>query len=570
LENDSVTNEGKTDPEDDDGNVSRHCVEKDKPFRLMQWPSNGDDHPTDDGPLALDHSFIFIRCGPMKHKSAGTIKITRLPSLHICPTHLSPKEHEDLVSLASLIGAHVSSGFDPLKTNLVVSDSQEKTANVICAFVQNVPIVNMDYVKALTERKKVQDPLPQVQEFAWFKEAADMPWTMSDSLSEQRKICMKGFKVLSLFKADADSLVLCTGGTLVSLYDIENWMTDEWWDQLQQDLQEDPCTIIWLDCTKSKVKTSKKFLVEKMKQLKENKLSRTKFQIFCVHAGAIAQRIKSLELLKDVDGTALLPGNMIPEECSKLGANDSSGSMEVENAEEPNTLEQSKSHSLESTRKRDISHLSAKVTKPKSTGWISSQRQTKATSEDDDNMNRKKQKVVDERSQEDMTQPSHMETIERSEATIVKKAKLPLPVGKDGWLKAAPRGEKRALYRASFEEQESGMTYEAAPSEVRTNLIVRTIMEQSKSVQVSEQTKSVTDYKRFKKNPIIQGSKMHLSKVNLTAMITTESERFAQLQKSQRELEKRERDADALFSGIDSSMKGTSKQRAGGIRNYFQ
>jgi hypothetical protein len=72
----------------------------------------------------------------------------------------------------------------------------------------------------------------------------------------------------------------------------------------------------------------------------------------------------------------------------------------------------------------------------------------------------------------------------------------------------------------------------------------------------------VVDYEKFKKNPVIYGSKMHLSKVRLVSVAPKESERFTQLEKLQKEQEKRQKEA-------DSTMSGTQKQRGGGIRSYF-
>jgi hypothetical protein len=559
-------------------NVSVHKVETDNPFTLMIWPSNNatvnPSTNTSDGalPLSLDYSSILIKCGPIYCIKSVTYKITRIP-LHFCS--------KEVMSLASVIGAQTSKYFDPVHTTHLICDvsKKEKTASVLCAFLkEKTTIVSKDFIQALAHRKNIQDPLPSAQDFAVFTEESDMPWEVSETLSEQRKTSMKGFKVLSLVENELEPLVICTGAMLVRLYQsphYETWSDDDWWDQLRQEQEKDLCTIIWLDC--KKIKKANAFLKEKMIQLQEErKLNSSKFQIFCVDPRAVAQRIKTLGNLKDLDEKDVFPDTIVHEsqDMDQGDASDIPAEEEetaARTSQEHEMVDDSKNQSTQdpttttTTRKRDSSHLSSsRVTKPKSTGWISSQRQVKGAAVEDASqtqMSQKKQKI-DEKTQGEMTQASLNAPDEEVKPAFTKKDK------EKGWLRAAPRGEKRLLYKAACEDQEGGTVQEAAITEVRSDLIVRTV-DEPKVVQGSQPTKTVVDYEKFKKNPVIYGSKMHLSKVRLVSVAPKESERFTQLEKLQKEQEKRQQEADVLFEGTDSTMRGTQKQRGGGIRSYF-
>jgi len=569
-------------------NGSVHKLETDNCLSLMPWPCNNKNtNPspqTFGAPLPLDNASILVQCGSIDRSEFVAYRITNVP-LQFCLTKLNEDDEQEVASLATLLGVPISKYFDVIHTTHVIGDrtKKEKTASVLCAMLKDIPIVSKDFFIDMAGRKSIHDPLPQVNDYAIFAGELDMPWEVSQSLSEKRKICMKGFKVISLLENEFEPLCVCCGATIVRLYESpsrETWNGDDWLEMILQEQEKDSLTVLWLDSKKaSKAKST---VMNNLKRLKEERMHiPPRFQIYCVDPKAIAQRIKTLGTLKDIDGSDVFPDAIEHEsdDMRQRFSSDNRGEEHTEMAaritDVPKEADDSNISSAQSTsRKRDSSHLTCpRIPQPKTkaSGWISSQRVkgTAVEASSEIGMSQKKQKT-DEKTQGEMTQASlnalNQETSDDSKDKLTSKQKRPLPMGKEkGWLRAAPTGKKRLLYMVSCEVADTAQ--EAAITEVRSDLIVRKI--ENAKENWSQQAKNVVDYKKFKKNPVIQGSKMLLSKVRLVSVAPAVSERFTQLEQLQKDEQKRQQEADILFAGIDNTMRGTQKQRGGGIRNYF-
>jgi hypothetical protein len=157
--------------------------------------------------------------------------------------------------------------------------------------------------------------------------------------------------------------------------------------------------------------------------------------------------------------------------------------------------------------------------------------------------------------------------------------RVSLPTTDNGWLVAAPSGTKRRDYRvsdANLEEQEI-MVCTPADSELCKGLIVRTV-EAAKESMVAARNKSTTssnkpNFKKFQKNSILAGNYRAVgsARIRLCSVLPKESERQRQLELSQREVEREEQIADALFTDV---QKGPSRRRGGGssgnsVRSFF-
>jgi hypothetical protein len=149
----------------------------------------------------------------------------------------------------------------------------------------------------------------------------------------------------------------------------------------------------------------------------------------------------------------------------------------------------------------------------------------------------------------------------------------PLPKKKNGWLSSAPKNAiERAKYKstkADLEEIDVVFPSESAITVKKKGLVVRSDEEcrarqaQMKAARGSgprivtgRDGKPVKDFKRFRKNVVIRSGG---GGVRFRSVLPRESERQRQLEQMERDLEKSQREAEALFNGDD----------AGSIRSFF-
>ena len=149
----------------------------------------------------------------------------------------------------------------------------------------------------------------------------------------------------------------------------------------------------------------------------------------------------------------------------------------------------------------------------------------------------------------------------------------PLPKKKNGWLGIAPKDtNERAKYKstkADLDEMDAVYPSEAAITVKKKGLVVRSNEEYRERqaqmraargsgprIVTGRDGKPVKDFKRFRKNVVIRNAG---GGVKFRSVLPRESERQRQLEQMERDLEKSQREAEALFNGDDG----------GGIRNYF-
>jgi len=202
-------------------------------------------------------------------------------------------------------------------------------------------------------------------------------------------------------------------------------------------------------------------------------------------------------------------------------------------------------------------------------GWISSTKSKTTTIEEKSMEIRSWERNNADKSETEMEQ-NDVDHIQADEET----RKSRLIETEDGWFCAAPQGKQRDRYKRPLAEDikmDEMKVRTCAETDYCNRLVVRSIEKSArlaKHIQMNRETNNygerVKDFKRFKKNPIIAGAKMHsISQIHLVSVLPKESDRQRELGNMQTELEREQLVADDLFSG----ERGTNKR---GIQNFFQ
>ena len=143
------------------------------------------------------------------------------------------------------------------------------------------------------------------------------------------------------------------------------------------------------------------------------------------------------------------------------------------------------------------------------------------------------------------------------------KKKMSLPAAKDGWL-VAPKGKARSKYMRKVTEivNDQEVIVESAQTET-CNLVVSKSKPVNQISNVSNNNITTKDFKRFRKNSIIPGARMHsITQIQFVSLLPKESERQKALELSQIELDREQSAADELFA----DNTGRKKQ---GIRAFL-
>ena len=173
-----------------------------------------------------------------------------------------------------------------------------------------------------------------------------------------------------------------------------------------------------------------------------------------------------------------------------------------------------------------------------------------------------------------------VEAHEEATAHRVNMKRKHLPKTADGWLLAAPQSAReRGAYRstvaeididAGSEEDVAAVTERRSNLVVRNNAEVRELQRLQRSVQRRDGRKgrAVRDFKQFRKNVVICGSDLLETHIRLRSVLPKETERQRQLDITQRELEREQQAADALFNegGSRDHFKRGSARKVGGRR----
>jgi hypothetical protein len=234
------------------------------------------------------------------------------------------------------------------------------------------------------------------------------------------------------------------------------------------------------------------------------------------------------------------------------------------NIESPNSTTKKK-ESMNS--KKCSNEASKKSKKSKSSGWMSSQRLSKSSSRDDKNnsqeikasggwMSTSRMPKTNTSKIEIDQEDTELEAAEEVDTGLNEKHIVKLPTTDNGWL-VAPKGSSRSKYKRDLTHTID--IAESAETEI-CQLIVHNRKVTHQLVSVSS---NAQDFKRFKKNSIIAGSRMHsISEIRMVSLLPQESERRRDLEVNQEEQNKQERAADALFA--DESGRGRR-----GIRSFM-
>lgn len=541
-------------------------------------------------------------------------KVTRI-RLEFCLSRLQPKEKKELEGLGEIIGANITSTFDCDSITHLVSPDKSSTAKSISAWALNIPTVTSDFIRAHANRKNMKDPLPQVTEY---EAPPGLSRIENDATPLKRRKLLEGYKVLSLMWSEGEMMCKCTGATVVPLYrtasdgkmDLKFWQNDEFSIDLKRQQEKDRLVVVWLDSASKKLKKGRDYLVRVMHELEKEP---GKFQMNCINQNGIARAISYASNLTDVDEKTLVPLKTCgdaenedesdrahprvsketkPVECEEFHQQEVLGDCSTSSVvqSQPKTAVNKSldvttereeilqgndvsANSKRSSGRNKVSFPSQQKRKEKSTmegqsGWIKSTKSKSVTVGD---------KGVETRHSEsdnvDYTTAEINPNDDGHTQTYKSMQKSRLSQTQDGWFCAAPQGKERECYKRPLAEcNEMGdiNVRSSAQTEYCDDLVVRPKQSRKRiahEVQMNStnaNSEKVKDFKRFKKNPIIAGAKMHsISQIPLISVLPKESERQRELENMQLDLEREQLVADALFSGEG----GKSRK---GIQNYFQ
>lgn len=529
-----------------------------------------------------------IQCGN------AILNVTRI-TLNICYSQLRSADAKRLREASANIGATITSTIDALTTTHLVSPSQISTAKSICAWMYQIPVVSISFVDALAERTCITDPMPMEDDHVppgslpiddGIKKSLD-----DDPTLPQR--CFRGYKVLSLEDSDGEMLCRGAGATVIKLYADEKengqtnstfWKEDTWWERLEEIQKEDRLVVVWLACSKKKLKRGQDFLTKLMK--KQEKLGDddddAEFRIYSTNQSKVAKAITSLTVLEDIKGEELNP--ILASSSSEIqndtvetdlltaikggidNSVDSNGDDNYNTNDKPNSIPCSDADNKEQTIQEVQTNSQHKKILPSqqsgTAGWMISSQMDRG------NKSLLHEEVVtamDDGEEVSQHEPEGHVSV-KALNKIFRKNKLKVTEG--GWLVAAPQGRKRARYRRPAAELASygeGPLSDPAQTEHCNSLII--LQEENVQNPISLLSRNVKNFKRFQKNSVITGARMHsLSQIRLRSVLPKESERQRQLADSEQELKREQHAADSLFSGgNDKSRRGKSN-----IRNYFQ
>mmetsp|Transcript_14021 Transcript_14021/g.16290 ORF Transcript_14021/g.16290 Transcript_14021/m.16290 type:complete len:747 (-) Transcript_14021:176-2416(-) len=541
------------------------------------------DHDDDDDDDNKQQQFVdltaIIQCGTAR------FQITRIP-LKCCLSRLSTLDKKKISSMCSSIGAEIVSTVDKSITHLITSEITS-TAKAICAWTVSVPMVRPSFVTELYERKNMNESLPNVSDHI---PTGNLPMDEMEYDEKLRRTFFKDIMVLTLMESETEMILSCAGATIKKLYletddksnnmDLTFFQNDAWWENLIQETEQLGFKYIcWLDCTSRKVKKGKEYLIQKMKEM-------PKINLKCIDQNGIVKAITSLTTtLTDVEGEELVLNK--EKQITNESTNEANNEANDDNMNINETLmggnldvidesimegqsELSNNHvdnDHEDENVDDITQISQKSYKIQSQQsnagvWMSS---SKSRSKSDKVVETIHEQAVGDDEEKTKAVKGQVSLSHSSQS----EKKVALPVTMNGWL-VAPKGSKRDKYKrdvAHIIGDELCVT-EAAQTET-CNLAARNLTNIPHSASVrneptaSNEYNNTNNFKRFTKNSIIAGSKMHsISQIRFVSLLPKESERERELLASQQDQEHKQREADSLFVGDEATKKR-------GITSYF-
>lgn len=408
--------------------------------------------------------------------------------------------------------------------------------------------------------------------------------------------------------------------------DMKIWQNDEFWATLESQQKEDRLVVVWLDSASKRMKKQKDYLANKMEELKR---VQNGFMISCIDQKSCAIAISSGQHLIDSEGNELttmqsLGDNEVQAHEPLVDKNsvddnmedvvDSDATVEEEQSQVPDPVNEDpdiapRSETPLATTKKNredatqgtvhvgdtsitkdivpeikvvdtdsVSQAGRKKEKrsKKQSGWMTTSTSTTkiiqkssesspSNSQVSSRHNPQEHDDVEMRGGDNEIEEEVHEGISKENKKNSGNKKLKLQQSGDGWYIAAPQGKKRSKYkrsRAELSKMGEIDFKEPAETEFVQGLIVRSKEDLKKMQQSNGKTK---DFKKFKKNSIIPGARMHsISQIRLVSVLPKESERQKELQNMHSDLEREQKAGDSLFEN-----DGGGKKRGKGIRNYF-
>lgn len=516
-------------------------------------------------------------------------KVTRVP-LEFCLSRLQAKEKKEMENLGREIGGSVTTTFDCDTITYLVSPDKSSTAKSMSAWALDVPTVTVEFLRAFAKRSKLDDPLPKYQDY----EAPASESKIENELTpSKRRRILGGYKVLSLMPSEGEVMCQCTGAAIIPLYrtgddgkiDYKFWQSDEFWEDLKKEQEEDSLVIVWLDTASKKLKKGRDYLIKYMKGTGKGESS---CAISCVNQNGIARAISDGSNLKDVNEKELVPlkefedtphGTSDPRESSSeqmetevileeatkessIREQKTDGQSAIEDAEpdlqQPVRQKRSKNPDRSQNQSGWMNSSKSKSsTQGAESGWISTTQDLSKNSDDEHGT-----ETYDVVETADVENVLHKNPSKRKTET-----NNLLQQTNDGWLRAAPQGKGRDRCKRSRAELTAlgdAFLRDSAETIFCSNLQVAPPNREAHT-DGARNPSNVKNFKKFKKNSIIAGAKMHsIAPITLVSVLPKESERQKELETMQNELDSEQRAADSLFTGNEG------KKRREGIRNYFE
>lgn len=250
---------------------------------------------------------VVVQCG------SAHFTISRVP-MEFCTSRISATSKKKLESIAPSIGATMTNFVNPHTMTHLIAPDQMSSAKNISAWIMNVPVVTEEYVYALADRKKGNDPMPNVEDYTCQKVESEFMFddperkTAQLSVADRQKI-LSGYKILNLNDShpEIENMCKCAGASVVHLYkkvngkvDVKFWQNREFFEGLKMEQEKDSLELVWLDPgNATKLKKGKDYLV---KMTKDGPVRLSCIDMF---QGA-AKAIQDVNDLIDIDGRPIV------------------------------------------------------------------------------------------------------------------------------------------------------------------------------------------------------------------------------------------------------------------------
>mmetsp|Transcript_11552 Transcript_11552/g.23703 ORF Transcript_11552/g.23703 Transcript_11552/m.23703 type:complete len:707 (-) Transcript_11552:6-2126(-) len=528
----------------------------------------------------------IVHIGAMDQSS---LRITRIP-LVLCFSKVQDKTLLSDPRKADTIGAICKTTWDCRSSTHLITDRRANTGKNIMAWATSRPVVTLKWVEALMAREHGADPIPEECDF-------DPPGTCAVDNVDQlipRNKTLENVYLISLLEEEIEELAIAGGAKVKRAHE----MSDEDFYETKGSWLK---TLIVANLVHGVKKNSVVLLeprggkpVEPEVKKRRDYLLET-FGIPLTDQTQLATSITEIKGLKDKDDKKDLTktlwsgrkvaknrkkGAPIPMLSSSKYLNESFGSeedMQEDGEVEKPQQKQKEQEEEEDSDATDDEGMSMMTPAPPPPPKASKKRKKDAPPPSP--MISKKQKrgkptskaasQKPEDTLDDMEDKSDEEQEPPPPPLPEPKLKLGDLVGSGGWLKIAP-ADRSDYKRPGFEEIE-GMP-QAETELVRSSILVVRTMEDSRKAREDSKKKKKKktksrgyagpNFSRFRKNTIVRRWPMVTS---MKAVLPKESERELALQTTQRDIERRQEEAERLFGGagggIDDFLQGTNRNK---------